>query len=170
MTTSAPPDPSGTPYTISEADYVACGKLYGRLSWKRWLCLLIIIGVILLWLYAQYRSVGMILSGIAGGMASFLLIIFVINPWAMRRQYRKHPMIQQPIFLQSATDGVRFSSSYGNTLLAWQHIHKWRQDDHYLLLYQSPRVFHPIPKRIADKGFDVDALIRQLTEQVGQPK
>ena len=46
-------------------------------------------------------------------------------------------------------------------------MHRWRQDERYILVYLMPRLFHVVPRRVAEQGFDVAALEAALARHVG---
>lgn len=163
------PSVATTTYRISQSDYIAAGKLFSRLTKKAKLILLALVPIVIAAIWFGGSWAYPVIGGVIGGVISWALIIWIINPWSLRRHYRQHPMIHEPISVALDSTGVHFSSSYGSNLLAWVHIIKWRHNDLYVMLYQSPRVYHLIPKRIADDGFDLDTLLAQLHEKVGVP-
>jgi len=142
-----------TEYTITEIDYVNAMKLFTRISSR--MTGLYVIALVMLGLVAVNGS-PVLKNGVIG------LVRFVINPVLSRRHYRKYKAIQEPLFIQLMDEGVQFSNFDGEGLLRWEKIHKWRQNEEYVLIYPMPRIYHIIPKTIQESGFDLGALIKAL--------
>lgn len=152
-----------TEYTITEIDYVNAMKLFTRISSRT--TILYVIALLMLGFVAVNGSPilkNAAIGGLIGGVAVIFLVRFVINPVLSRKHYRKYKAIQEPLFIQLMDEGVQFSNFDGEGLLRWEKIHKWRQNEEYVLIYPMPRIYHIIPKTIGESGFDLGALIKAL--------
>ena len=156
-------------YEISEQDYVNVGALHARLTPRAWVVLVLAIAVcaaIALW-GPSARLRGMALAGMVGGVAGGLLVRWVLTPWQLRRNYRRYPAIREALTVTLTADGVRFDAAGGHSELPWARIYRWRRGADYVLIYLMPRLFHPVPRRLAAQGFDVAALEGALARHVG---
>jgi len=157
-----------TEYTITEIDYVNSMKLFSRITSRT--MVLYVIALVMLGLVAVYGSPVLksgAIGGLIGGFVVIFLVRFVINPVLSRRHYRKYKAIQEPLFIQLMEEGVQFSNFDGEGFLRWEKIHKWRQNERYVLIYPMPCIYHIIPKTTGESGFDLGALIKALEDKVG---
>ncbi|WP_163832217.1 YcxB family protein [Spartinivicinus ruber] len=157
-----------TEYSITEDDYVRAMKLFSKITTKAAVIYLIIIGVaVIAAIFGSPVIKGSAIGGLVGGGSVAIVMRFLINPILSRRDYRKYKAIQEPIKIHLLNEGVQFSASDGEGIVRWEQVHKWRQNDDYLLIYPMPGLYHIIPKSIAESGFDLSGLITTLHEKVG---
>jgi len=156
-------------YTITEADYVQAMKLYSRPkpSMLAILALITVAFIVAISFGPPALRPGAI-GGLVGGLSVMILSRLLLNPMQAKRHYRKYKAIQEPITIELRNAGVEFSTANGEALIRWDKLLKWRQNERYLLLYTMPRLYHIIPKSIADQGFDLNALIEQLQSHLGK--
>lgn len=159
-------------YRITEDDYVRVGRLHGRAGVGARVTIVgvvaLCVGVALYGSSATTRGVG--LAGAISTVASVWFVHRVLSPWHMRRHYRAYKAIREELTVVLTTDGVRFSSIAGDSLVGWDSIHHWRRGDDYVLIYLMPRLFHAVPRRVVEQGFDVAALEAALERHVGPAK
>lgn len=84
-----------------------------------------------------------------------------------RRHYRKYKAMHSEFGAELLANGLRLSSPHGEGTIVWENILKWRQNDRFVLIYPMPRIFHILPKSVAEQGFDLQGLIAQLKQRVG---
>ena len=162
-------------FQISESDYLDAQRLFRR-SASKWARALV--GLIVLF------GVAVVAAGLYAGKAwlIFLGLVYATLPWWLqvlvnnplsRRHFRKYPAIHGPQSLSlltqadapdGAVQGVTMRSTLGETHLTWPLIHRWAENDQFLLLYLQPRMYFIVPKR-ADPG---DQVLRPLREQLRQ--
>ena len=161
--------PASARYRISEADYVRAGQLFARPTLGAWLFMIALeLGCLALAVWgstALLRVIG--LWGAIGAVLSGGLVHWVLSPWLMRRHYRRYKAIQEEQTVALAEDGLHFGSVSGASHVRWDTLHQWRQDERYILVYLMPRLFHVVPRRVAEQGFDVAALEAALARHVG---
>ena len=157
-----------TTFTISEADYVAAQRLFVRpTALKRWMRVGGVAVLIVIALSLSGESAWMVWGGLGGGIASFVAAQVLLVPFMARRNYRSYKGIRSEMDLTLEADGVRYTTADANVLLRWEKILKWREDEAYLLLFHSPRLFNIVPKALGQRGFDVAALQLRLESNVG---
>ena len=109
------------------------------------------------------------IGGLVGGLFVALVGRYIVSPILARRHYRKYKSIQEEFTVELVDDGVRFTSPNADGKITWDKIHKWRQNEDFVLIYPMPRIFHMIPKSVAAQGFDLQALTDGLQHHVGKP-
>jgi len=156
-------------YTITEADYVQAMKLYSRPK-PLLVAILVLIAVafIIAIAFGPAALRPGAIGGLVGGLSVMILGRLFFNPMQTKRLYRKYKAMQEPIMIERQDAGIEFNSASGRALLRWDKLLKWRQNERYLLLYTMPRLYHIVPKSIADQGFDLDALIERLQSHLGK--
>lgn len=157
-------------YQIKENDYVEAGKLYRKPTRK----FLVIVSLLLCTLTLIATTAPNPFSSLAGGGLIGLVVvypvIYLLTPWLVARQYRKYSMLHGAQFTaEVCEDGIHFSSPNGNGATKWQHILQWRHNEHFILVYLSPRLYQPIPKQQDAAAFN-EQLVNQLYQHVGNPK
>ena len=157
-------------FRIAEADYVRAMKLYAKPTWR----LIAPISAILLMVIAVIASAPsgdrefLIFCLVA--LVIWIVVVYgVVSPVRARFHYRRYKAMHDEFTVELVEDGVRYTSPNGEATVPWNNILKWRQNENYILIYLSPRLFHIVPKSIVADGFDIPALINQLTRHVGNP-
>jgi hypothetical protein len=155
-------------YRISEEDYVRAMKLFSKITPKIAAILILMVLVLVVVIVLGSGAVkGGAIGGLIGGVVVAVVIRYVVNPIIARRHYRNYKAIQEPITIDLKEEGVELSTSDGGGLVRWEKMLKWRQSEEYLLIYPMPRMYHIIPKSIADSGFELQRLIKLLQERIG---
>ena len=156
-------------YHITETDYLRAGALYGRPNARGWALLGVVLAsclVLAIWGPTRALRAGG-LGGIMGGVAVGLLIHYVVSPWILRRHYRRYKAVQDEQTVTLTDEGVRFEGAGGVSDLRWSRVYRWRSNNDYVLIYLMPRLYHLVPRRVADQGFDIAALEAALARHVG---
>lgn len=154
---------------ISEDEYVRANKLFTRLS-RRQRPYYAVVSVVLLGLalFAKSNILQFAASfGLVSGVLGHVVVRHGIAPWQTRRQYRVYRAAQEPFDIKLEGEGLRFSGPNNDSLLKWGHLMRWRENTEFVLVYQNPRLYHIIPKRLSSDGFDIEALISSLNKCVG---
>jgi hypothetical protein len=153
-------------FTITEDEYAKANVLFSKPSKKLklfyFLMLLSLVGAVFVVNSMQLKIT--LMGGMIGSVIGFSLFAYVLGPWKARKQYRQYKAIQKPVTVSLLNSGVFFKSNSGQGELEWSHIHKWRQNDDFVLIYQAPNVYHILPKRI---GNIVNSISQALCKQVG---
>lgn len=151
-------------YTITERDYVRAIMLFSKLTRK--VAILVLAVYLALAVAVVILSVPLWLLAIGGIVG--VSYHFTITPYVSRRHYRKYKAIQGPITVQLKDEGVWIQSEDGSTIVKWEKIYRWRQNNNYVLIYLMPRLFYIIPKTVTESGFDLSSLIETLQTKVGK--
>lgn len=156
-------------FRISEKDYVNALKLYGRLSPKMMaLYLLVAAALVFVAIFGSTLFRSGAIGGLIGGGVVVIFGRYVITPLLGKRHYRKYKAIHDEFVIGLSDDGVRVESSNAKGILPWSDILKWRENEEFLLLYIMPRLYHIVPRSIAQNGFDIALLVKSLNENVGK--
>ena len=155
-------------YQISEDDYVRAVRLFGKFTRKQLYVYFVLAGVLVLCVLLGSPIVWAAgIGGLIGGSIAILGGRFVVSPLLARRHYRKYKAIQDKFKVELLPDGLKFSSSSSEGKLTWDKVFRWRQNESYILVYLMPRLFHILPKSVANNGFNVSELTNRLLENVG---
>ncbi|QNK67487.1 YcxB family protein [Variovorax sp. PAMC26660] len=158
-------------FRISEDDYAAAIKVSARPSRMR-RALLIVMVVVLVLSALIGAAIGsrrlwpFTLASLFCG-AVVLLLTFFLAPMLARRHYRKYKGMQEEFGAELLDNGLRIMSPHADGTVVWANVLKWRQSDRFVLIYLMPRLFHVLPKSVAEQGFDLQGLIERLNRHVG---
>lgn len=157
-------------FRISAQDYLDASRLFAKPTVRAWWIMACVVALLILAIAFGTKNVqGFGIGGLIGGLGMYALLRWVVSPLSVRRSYRKYKPIHQEFTVSLLDTGVHSSSPTGENLLVWEHIMKWRHNDQFVLLYASPRLYHIVPKAVAEQGFDIDLLLQQLGDRVGPP-
>jgi hypothetical protein len=160
-------------YRITEDDYASVARFA---AWRHFIArpsatLLVAGGIIVALLGIGLWTRPALALSVAFGAAVFAILfavgLLVRTPSRARRHYRQYKSIQEPIRLELANAGIKFSTADGEAILPWSKVFQWRQNDQFILIYSMPVLYHIVPKSIAREGFDVPLLVQYLVEHVG---
>jgi hypothetical protein len=156
-------------YHITEQDYVNGMRLHqrGTRSVKA-TYIILVASLAFLTVFGPERVRAMAIGGLVGGVAVMLLFQLLFMPMMARRHYRKYKAIQEPITIELKDEGVEFTTTDSHSVFKWDKILKWRQNEHYILIYPMPQIFFLITKTITNQSFDLAALTDNLTTHVGK--
>ena len=129
-------------------------------------------GIALLILFAYFGSIvlrGAIVGGLIGAGLVTMLARHLITPILTKRHYKNYKSIHDEFVISQNQGGIEIASSNAKQFIPWSDIQKWRQNDEYILIFPMPRLYHIIPKRLSQEGFDIDMLVNKLTEKIGKP-
>ncbi len=105
------------------------------------------------------------------GLVAYLLVIYyVLIPWRTKRIFRQQKTLHQPIELEFTDTHFFGSSPHGTFKMGWSDFHKWKKDDHSILVYQSAALMHMIPIRAFQSSADIELLVATLRKHLGPEK
>lgn len=158
-------------YLVSEDEYVRANLLFGRPTRRRqiWLASAAALLVfVMLFAASDLQRLGAV-GALAGGALGYWLLRYVHAPWQTRRQYRAYPAAHQPIDVNLEAEGLRVVDADSSCLLRWDRLVGWREDREFVLLYQNPRLYHIVPKRLEPVGLDLHGMLETLRSRLGEP-
>ncbi len=165
---------SSISYTVSEQDYLAAMRLYGKCApfYSRFMPHVFVLqGFVSLYFGLSRSSLGLTLVG----------VIYILLPWWIRwlvttpliqRNYRQYPAMHLPqtMSVLDSGEGLFATSAGGESRLLWSLIIQWCENDEFMLIFIQPRLFFIVPKS-ADPEAQLLPRIRQLlTQHVGAPR
>jgi hypothetical protein len=156
-------------YLISEDEYVRANKLFTRLNRKYGIYYAVAVAAfvaVAVFVKSEVVRFGAIF-GLIGGIIGHVITRHAIAPWQTRRLYRTYRAVKEPVGILLEEDGLRFRGSDTNSLLKWQHLIKWRENQEFILVYQNSRLYHIIPKRLGSSGLDIAGLIAKIEANIG---
>ena len=157
-------------YNITEKDSVKSAKLHAAATRKQFVWLgLTGLGLLLFAVFGPDRIKNIGYFGLIGGILGYFITIHVICPWQAKRNYRGYKTIQQPMKLEFTDDGFIIMTQNGIVNVKWDHLIKWRENDEMILVFFAPKMYYLVPKRISDRGFDIESFRQLLQEKLGSP-
>jgi hypothetical protein len=157
-----------TEYSINEDDCVKSAKLGATATRKQLVRFGYVgFGLLLLGVFGPGSMKGVGYFGIAGTILGYLLTVHVICPWQARKNFRNYKGIQKPLKLRLIQNGFTIKTQNGVSNAKWENLLKWRESKDIILVYFAPKMYYLIPKRISDKGFDIESFRQLLREKLG---
>ncbi|MFP1683805.1 YcxB family protein [Alloalcanivorax sp. C16-1] len=158
-----PTPEAGTVYRVSREDYIAAGRLFARPTRKLLVVSASILGALAVVAFCVPATVaGAIVGGMAGWVLFFSVVMLVVTPRMLGRHYDNYKSMQEEISVELKDEGVLFSTEDGGGLVRWDSLHKWRQNDRYILILIMPKLYYVVPKSLGDRGFDIPRLLDAL--------
>jgi YcxB-like protein len=157
-------------FRVLEEDYVDAMDLFARLTPR--MVIVYCTSVLALALVALLGSPllrASTIGALIGGASFTLLGRYLVAPMLARRYYSTYKAIQEEFSIELLDDGIQFTSANATGKTPWSQIHKWRENEKFVLVYLMPRLFQIVPKSIADQGFDLQAPTNGLRQHVGKP-
>lgn len=163
-----------TEFQITVDDYIAAGLLNGEMTPKSKIIhlvidiVLVVSGIAAFYIDQPIWASGFIGAAIGANLLPFILRRIVI-PWRLKKHYGKYNKMRKPMTVSmNGDEGIKFESEDGTGLLNWKDIHHWRENNEYLLIYLAPKIYHLLPKRIAENGFLLQDLKGNLIKNIGE--
>lgn len=163
-------------FIISATDYVAANRLHMLQNYRQRGSLIFLGVVFALYVVFLLSPDRFMIPGVPAFVhhLPFLLLLlfmpllgyFVIAPRAARSAYRQQKTLQKPLMFQWSEAGLRTSGEGGDWTLRWEDYLKWYENDAVFLLYQGPRLFQMIPKRVLTPA-QIDDLRACMTSSGG---
>lgn len=155
---------------ISEQDYVQATQLYYKSIFYKILkenlySLLLIASIAVFFLFVSFKSF-LILSCLIGIFVVCLVFYFIIIPYSVRREFRTCKLYEEPTELELKTDGIQLKSNHGESLIKWNHIYEFYQNQHYLYISFSSSLAFVIPKSTSNSGFDMETFVKTIESKI----
>ena len=158
---------------ISRDDFLRMQRLFMRP--RRWA---IVLGLVVaaLWSVALYSSLSRALErgkgygavvGLLVAALYFAAYFLLFLPWWWRRAYAQQKTLHAPFEYRFSGTHFRMESSFGNAELPWDIFRNWRSGKHLILIYQTDKLVHLIPRRLLAAS-DAEKLEGLLLERLGR--
>lgn len=127
------------------------GRLFRGLTWT---VVAVLVGLALL-----VATAGLLLGESPGlplgimGFAGFFVLMLALFDWSLRRAWKTHKLLGEPVRGSFSDEGFAMESELGKGLIPWDRFYQWSGSPEALLVYQSTRLFHILPREF----FDTDA-------------
>ncbi|MDE2578712.1 MAG: YcxB family protein [Hyphomicrobiales bacterium] len=153
-------------------DHVEAQRLHARLRPGGWLFLAAIALTALTFAYFRDHDLRALAFAIFGGAASGALGLALYRYGLLtalaKRTYARYPLAQLERSVTLTPEGLRYFSARGDYHLQWSDLIGWRANDKMLLLYTAPRLFVPVPARLAALGFPFEAMKQAVAAHLPQ--
>jgi hypothetical protein len=103
----------------------------------------------------------MVTRGIREGAAFLAVIVFwfcsalvirLVCPWWIRRDFHRHPNFSRRQLMRMDTDGLHAESEIGQRETKWIAYTEYRETSNLFILYLGARLFEVIPRRAFGPG------------------
>jgi YcxB-like protein len=159
--------------TLTAEDYVAANRLHCLNCFRRRSA--VAVGVMFVLAYVVWMAIARIdqwptigVVALNAGFAAVVLFLianyFLLVPFTTRRTYRKHRALHRPYTFAWSESGLTITSESGEWKVAWSDYLKWDENAQIFLLYQAPRLFNMLPKRVLTPEQIVD--LRQCAGRI----
>lgn len=139
--------PVGFEGVVSEDDFVAAQRLHCR-AWRVWIVPLALVVAIVSVLSALTANAADAGAAALGVVLISLVALGWLAPWHWRRLYRRQPSLHEPFEGQLDEEGLTCRSPFVQGSLPWRMVVRARIDEGMILLYQGPRLFNLLPRRL----------------------
>ncbi|WP_438481298.1 YcxB family protein [Oleiharenicola lentus] len=100
----------------------------------------------------------------------FSALYFVVIPWKTKRIFSQQKTLQSVTELELTDTHFKGSSAHGTCKIAWEEFHKWKKNEHLVLVYQSEALMHMIPLRAFQTTTDKERLTSILKLHLGEER
>lgn len=137
-------------FTLTEDEYVKANQLFNRLNKTTFIIYIgIILAALLLAITSDdFTTQCIVAATIVGGVMGYVITRFIYAPWKTKKQYRHYQAAREPVLLAVSSDGLHFKSELGESSLEWSRLYQWRENNHFVLIYQAPDIYHILPRRV----------------------
>jgi YcxB-like protein len=77
----------------------------------------------------------------------WIILLWALPRWTMRRQYRNQPGAKGPRTLLLDAEGAHWRWNGGSADVVWKNYIRWVEGKHQILFYTSPACFNILPTR-----------------------
>jgi hypothetical protein len=166
-------------YRLTVADLVdARAYAYNNLPLVRGIRLIpfiLTLGCLLLGAYWAFQRDWSGVASLVGwffiGLA-LIVWLYVGNRWllppSVRKQLSRSKGLQDDVVVSWDADRIMFEAGHGQSRWPWSDFYRWQESSGGLLLWQSDRIYHYLPKRILADD-QVSEIRANLTSAVGRP-
>lgn len=157
--------------TLTADDYIAANKLFTIKTFiSRWriAAYLLIVAIFVLSLFAPQSSLSAFTPFYIVIALSFALPFyqyFYVARAAARKSYAAQKTLRYETTVAWTEENVTMTNQQGGATIPWSDFLKWAENDRVVLLFQGPRLFNMLPKRVLTAA-QIDDLKRILTDKV----
>jgi hypothetical protein len=158
-------------YELSERDFTEAYVAHrNRNAFSRWirrifLWCMILVAVFLLAVFLidhNAQAARGVLPGF-GIALMWIVIVWALPRWLMRRQFRKQPGAHGPRAVSLDAAGAHWRWNGGSSDIEWRNYIRWVEGKNQIIFYTSPACFNILPKRVlgADQLDELRGILRQ---------
>jgi len=84
-------------------------------------------------------------------LSFYLLFTRMITAYQAKKIYNKSPLLSEEVTLHVSGKGVKQNKIAEVKTIPWDRFSKWKQNEKYYLMYNTPHRFNVIPKRVMNE-------------------
>ncbi len=85
-------------------------------------------------------------------LSFYLLFTRMITAYQAKKIYTKSPLLSEEVTLHVSGKGVKQNKLAEAKIITWDKFSKWKQNEKYYLMYNTPHRFNVIPKRVMNEA------------------
>jgi len=138
-------------YQLTQDEYQKAVNLHNKKG-KRFLLLAIYImlATVIVIFGTDFSNTREIITNIIAAFFSisfYMLFVRMLSVYQAKSVYKKSAILPYEITLHISGKGIRLDKSSNKASIPWSAFSKWKNDEHFYLLYTNPRRFNVIPTR-----------------------
>ena len=138
-------------YQLTQEEYQQAVNLHHKKG-KRLLTLsiYIILATVIVIVGTDFSNNREIITNIIAAFFSisfYMLFVRMLSAYQAKSVYQKSTTLPYEITLHISGKGIRLDKSSNKASIPWNAFNKWKNDEHFYLLYTNPRRFNVIPTR-----------------------
>lgn len=100
-------------------------------------------------------------------IAFYMLFVRMISAYQAKSIYHKSAVLPYETTLHISGKGIRLPNNTTDASIPWSAFGKWKKDEHFYLIYTTPRQFNVIPARAMSESQkkELDAYLEKYIPQ-----
>lgn len=98
------------------------------------------------------------------------VLMYWITPFILKRNFRKNKSLSVQSNIEFRENGIFFKTQYGENLMPWEHIIKWKKNEKLILIFPQKNLYYPIPSHYFESCQAFLEFAEKLEIQLGKPK
>ena len=149
-------------FRLTADDMVDAAQLFARSSLFRprvaisFGVLWIIVVVLLVSFADGARNLALTMGASLLPFAFIIVLSLVMTPIVARRNYARQRSLRGDLVLSWSETGLHTVSEYGTFEIPWSHFVRHAENDRLFMLFESDRLYRPIPKRLLSEEQQAD--------------
>ncbi len=161
--------------SLSKDDYLEGSLFAARWTRKRWLIVGLMAAVYLglgafMVFYAprELFVLGCTLIGaVVGGIGGSIISHYIFLPRRLRSRFAERKALHRKSTLSWDEKGLTLESENGHSLIPWPDFFKFRENEHFILLYASRVIYLLVPKRFFTEPGQLNDLLGHVRSRIG---
>ena len=138
-------------YQLSQEEYLHAVNLHHKKGTRLIrLAIYIALATIIVIVGTDFSNTREIITNVIAAFFSisfYILFVRMLSVYQAKSVYQKSATLPYEITLHISGKGIKLDKNSNNISIPWKAFSKWKNDEHFYLLYTNPRRFNVIPTR-----------------------